>query len=161
MTNPMDNLGPAAGTWAWSFQREMDNLHRLIETRYAELSTRIDKVVSSTEYSADKRAAEQQHMSLVSRLGDMDKEVQLFKRDTNEKLEILRKEHDADIDKVGLLLNTEKSTREAERIEDLKEVAAAHEMADAARVEKKRWLTASIVVPVLVMLVPLIWALKG
>ena len=161
MTNPMENLGPAAGTWAWSLQREMDTLHRLIETRYSELSTRIDKVVSSTEYSADKRTAEQQHMSLVERLGDMDKEVELFKRDTSERLETIRKEHDVDIDKVGLLLNTEKSTREAERLEDLKKVAAAHESADSARVEKKRWLTASVVIPVLVMLIPLIWALKG
>lgn len=161
MTNHMENLGPAAGTWAWSLQREMDTLHRLIETRYSELSARIDKVVSSTEYSADKRTAEQQHMSLVERLGDMDKEVELFKRDTAERLDAIRKEHDTDIDKVGLLLNTEKNTREAERIEDLKQVAEAHEKADAARTDRKRWLLASIVIPVLVMLIPLVWTLKG
>lgn len=161
MTNPMDTLGPAAGTWAWSLQREMDNLHRLIETRYSELSTRIDKVVSSTEYSADKRTSEQQYMSVVERLSDVDKEVELFKRDTADRLEAIRKEHDADIDKVGLLLNTEKSTRESERLEDLKQVAVAHEMADAARVDKKRWLMASVVIPVLIMAIPLLWALKS
>lgn len=161
MTNPMENLGPAAGTWAWSLQREMDTLHRLIETRYAELSTRIDKVVSSTEYNADKRTSEQQHMGLVERVADVDKEVELFKRDTIDRLDTIRKEHDVDIDKVGLLLNTEKSTREAERIEDLKKLALAHEAANDARVEKKRWLLASVVIPVLIMVLPLIWALKG
>lgn len=160
MTNPMENLGPAAGTWAWSLQREMDTLHRLIETRYSELSTRIDKVVSSTEYNADKRATEQLRTNLVERLGDVDKEVELFKRDTIDRLDAIRKEHDADLDKVGLLLNTEKSTREAERIEDLKKIGEAYEKAEEARTAKRQWIIAAILVPLLAVLVPILWALK-
>jgi hypothetical protein len=152
MTNPLENVGPASGTWAWAIQREIDTLQKTMETRYAELSVRIDRVVSSTEYNADKRATEQQHSVLVERVSNVDKEVELFKRDFNERIEQLRKEHDADIDKVGLLLDTEKKTRESDRKEDHKSM----EEAANAQVEKKRWLIAAIMVPTAIALFPLL-----
>lgn len=153
MTNPIDT-GPASGTWAWAVQREIDNLQRTMESRHAELAARIDRVVSSTEYSADKRAAEQQYRTLLERLGGIDKDVELFKRDFTDRLEALRKEHDTDIDKVGLLLDTEKKTREADRREDHKSLEEDRERAASAQVEKKRWLIAAVLIPTLVALVP-------
>lgn len=151
MTNPMET-GPASGTWAWAIQREIDNLQKTLETRYAELSTRIDKVVSATEYNADKRAQEQQHRTVLDRISLLDKDVEIFHREFNDRLEILRKEHDADIDKVGLLLDTERNTREADRREDQR----ALEDASAKQVEKKRWLIAAVIIPTSVALIPLL-----
>ncbi len=152
MTNPLENAGPGSGTWAWAIQREIDTLQKTMETRYAELSTRIDRVVSGTEYNADKRATEQQHSVLVERVSNVDKEVEIFKRDFNDRIEVLRKEHDADIDKVGLLLDTEKKTRESDRKEDHK----AMDEAANAQIEKKRWLVAAILVPTAIALFPLL-----
>lgn len=155
MTNPMET-GPASGTWAWAIQREIDNLQKTLDTRYAELSSRIDKVVSATEYNADKRASEQHTSSLLERITGIDKDVEFFKREVNDRLEILRKEHDTDIDKVGLLLDTEKKTREADRKEDLRNAEEERERAASAQVEKKRWLVAAVLIPTMVALVPLL-----
>ncbi len=151
MTNPLET-GPASGTWAWAIQREIDNLQKTVESRYSELNSRIDRVVSGTEYNADKRAAEQQHTGLIDRLSLIDKDVELFKRDINDRLEVLRKDHDADIDKVGLLLDTEKKTREADRKEDRQ---ALEETANA-QIEKKRWLIAAIMVPIAIAMIPIL-----
>lgn len=150
MTNPMETSGPASGTWAWAIQREIDNLQKTMESRYSELSQRIDRVVSSTKYNADKRAQEQQYTTLLDRIGNIDKDVEIFKRDFSDRLEVLRKDHDADIDKVGLLLDTEKKTREADRKEDQQ----ALEATTNAQIEKKRWLVAAIMVPIAIALVP-------
>ncbi len=151
MTNPMET-GPASGTWAWAIQREIDNLQKTLETRYAELSTRIDKVVSATEYNADKRAQEQQHRTVIDRISSLDKDVEIFRHEFSDRLELLRKEHDTDIDKVGLLLDTERNTREADRREDQK----ALEDAATKQVEKKRWLIAAVIVPTSIALIPLL-----
>ncbi len=153
MTNPMET-GPASGTWAWAIQREIDNLQKTMETRYAELSARIDRVVSATEYNADKRASEQQHTAVLDRISNLDKDVDLFKREYNDRLEILRKEHDTDIDKVGILLDTEKKTREADRKEDLRNAEEDKERMATAQVERKRWLIAAVLIPTMVALVP-------
>jgi len=161
MTNPVDNLGPAAGTWAWSLQREIDNLHRLIETRYSELSARIDRVVSATEYNADKRATDQLYTTMLDRFSGLDKDVEIFKREVTDRLESLRVEYDADIDKVAMLLNSEKSTREAERLEDMKKITSAYEKAEDARQSKKQWIYAAILVPILIALIPLFLTYLG
>lgn len=155
MTNPMET-GPASGTWAWAIQREIDNLQKTLDTRYAELSSRIDRVVSATEYNADKRAAEQQTTTLLERITGIDKDVEIFKREVNDRLEILRKEHDSDIDKVGLLLDTEKKTREADRREDLRNAEDEKDRVASSQVEKKRWLIAAVLIPTMVALVPLL-----
>lgn len=152
MTNPMETSGPASGTWAWAIQREIDNLQKTMESRYAELSSRIDRVVSSTEYNADKRALDNQHTAVLDKISGLDKDVELFKRDFNDRLEVLRKDHDADIDKVGLLLDTEKKTREADRKEDQQALEATAN----AQIEKKRWLIAAILIPVAIALLPLL-----
>lgn len=152
MTNPMETSGPASGTWAWAIQREIDNLQKTMESRYAELSSRIDRVVSSTEYNADKRALDNQHTAVLDKISGLDKDVELFKRDFNDRLEVLRKEHDADIDKVGLLLDTEKKTREADRKEDQQALEATAN----AQIEKKRWLIAAILIPVAIAMLPLL-----
>ncbi|WPH58298.1 hypothetical protein SEA_LUCKYSOCKE_62 [Streptomyces phage LuckySocke] len=151
MTNPIDT-GPASGTWAWAIQREIDNLQKTMESRYSELSQRIDRVVSGTEYNADKRAQEQQHTALLDRIGSIDKDVEIFKRDFSDRLEVLRKDHDADIDKVGLLLDTEKKTREADRKEDRQAI----EDTANAQIEKKRWLIAAVMIPIAIALIPLL-----
>lgn len=151
MTNPIET-GPASGTWAWAIQREIDNLQKTIESRYAELSSRIDRVVSSTEYNADKRALDNQHTAVLDKISSLDKDVELFKRDFHDRLEVLRKDHDADIDKVGLLLDTEKKTREADRKEDRQ----ALDDTTNAQVEKKRWLIAAVMIPIAIAMVPLI-----
>ncbi len=150
MTNPIDT-GPASGTWAWAIQREIDNLQKTMETRYSELSARIERVVSGTEYNADKRALDQQHTALLDKIGSIDKDVEIFKREFHDRLELLRKEHDADLDKVGLLLDTEKKTREADRKEDQQ----ALEDTANAQIEKKRWLIAAVMIPIAIALIPL------
>lgn len=151
MTNPIDT-GPASGTWAWAIQREIDNLQKTMETRYSELSARIERVVSGTEYNADKRALDQQHTALLDKIGNIDKDVEIFKREFHDRLELLRKEHDADLDKVGLLLDTEKKTREADRKEDQQ----ALEATASAQIEKKRWLVAAVMIPIAIALIPLV-----
>lgn len=152
MTNPMETSGPASGTWAWAIQREIDNLQKTMESRYSELSQRIDRVVSGTEYNADKRAQEQYAAAVLDRINGIDKDVEIFKRDFSDRLEVLRKDHDADIDKVGLLLDTEKKTREADRKEDQQ----ALETTANAQIEKKRWLIAAVMIPIAIAMVPLL-----
>jgi hypothetical protein len=146
MTNPLET-GPASGTWAWAIQREIDNLQKTLESRYAELSSRIERVVSSTEYNADKRANDQVYTTFVEKLNSIDKDLEIFKREFNDRLEILRKDHEVDLDKVGLLLDTEKKTREADRKEDQKALDEEKERNLSARIEKKRWLIAAVIVP--------------
>lgn len=151
MTNPIET-GPASGTWAWAIQREIDNLQKTVDSRYAELSSRIDRVVSGTEYNADKRALDQQHTAVLDKISNLDKDVEIFKREFQDRLEVLRKEHDADLDKVGLLLDTEKKTREADRKEDREALEATAN----AQIEKKRWLVAAIMVPIAIALIPML-----
>lgn len=158
MTNPLE-ASTASVAWAWAIQRELDNLQKTINSRYAELSVRLDKVVSSTEYIADKRAEDQQHSLLLDRVNSLSRDVELFKRNFNERLESIRREHDIDIDKIGLLLDAEKKTREADRKEDHKEWEDDKERASLAQVEKKRWLIAAVILPTVLALVSLLQVL--
>lgn len=145
MTLPMDNTGPPSGTWAWAIQREIDNLQRTNEARYAELATRIDRVVSSTEYGADKRAADQQHRALLERLSGVEKDIEILKKELTDRIDSLRKDHDSDVDKVILLLDTEKNTREEE---------------ENKRRERHRWLIAAVMIPIVLVIAQIIVTLK-
>lgn len=145
MTIPMDNTGPPAGTWAWAIQREIDNLQRTNEARYAELATRIDRVVSATEYGADKRAADQQHRALLERLSGVEKDIEILKKELIDRIDSLRKDHDSDVDKVVLLLDTEKNTREEE---------------ENKRKDKHRWLIAAVLIPTILVIAQIIVTLK-
>lgn len=145
MTLPMDNTGPPSGTWAWAIQREIDNLQRTNEARYAELATRIDRVVSATEYGADKRAADQQHRALLERLSGVEKDIEILKKELIDRIDSLRKDHDSDVDKVVLLLDTEKNTREEE---------------ENKRRDKHRWLIAAVMIPIVLVIAQIIVTLK-
>lgn len=160
MTNPIDNYGPGSGTWAWTIQREMDNLHRLIEDRYAELSTRLDKVVGSAEYAADNRTKDSQRTDLLERLSNLDEDVEDFRREIYDKIDDLRKEFDMDIEKVASILEMEKKNREETVLREKLENAKAKEDARAATAEKRKWIIATILIPVLVAIIPIIQALK-
>lgn len=146
MTIPMDNTGPPTGTWAWAIQREIDNLQRTNEARYAELTTRIDRVVSATEYGADKRAADQQHRALLERLSGVEKDLEIMRKEFNDRMESARKDHDSDVDKVVLLLDTERNTREED---------------ETKRQERQRWLIAAVMVPIILVVVQIIVTLKA
>ncbi|APC46426.2 hypothetical protein HWB05_gp163 [Streptomyces phage BRock] len=141
----MDNTGPPSGTWAWAIQREIDNLQRTNEARYAELATRIDRVVSATEYGADKRAADQQHRALLERLSGVEKDIEILKKELIDRIDSLRKDHDSDVDKVVLLLDTEKNTREEE---------------ENKRRDKHRWLIAAVMIPIVLVIAQIIVTLK-
>lgn len=160
MTNPIDNYGSGTGAWAWTIQREMDNLHRLIEDRYTELSSRLDKVVGSAEYAADNRTRESQRTDLLERISNLDEDVEDFRREIYDKIDDLRREFDADIEKVASILEMEKKNREETVLREKLENAQAQENARAARAEKRKWIIASILIPVLVALIPIIQALK-
>lgn len=160
MTNPIDNYGPVTGAWAWTIQREMDNLHRLIEDRYTELSSRLDKVVGSAEYAADNRTRESQRSDVLARISDLDDDVESFRREIYDKLDDLRREFDTDIEKVANILEMEKKNREETVLREKLENAQAQESARAAKAEKRKWIIASILIPVLVALIPIIQALK-
>lgn len=138
MTTQPDINGPATGTWAWAVQRELDSLQRTMEQRYTELATRIDKVVSTTEYGADKRAAAQQQVSTIEKLTDLERDIQLFKKDADDKIEKLR-----------VALVAEKDTRERERKEDQEKKQA-----------QTRWMVSVILIPIIITIVQLIGTFK-
>ena len=138
MTTQPDINGPATGTWAWAVQRELDSLQRTMEQRYTELATRMDKVVSATEYGADKRAAAQQQVATIEKLTDLEKDIQIHNKDVSDSIERLR-----------ILISDEKKTRERERKEDQEKKQA-----------QNRYIISAILLPIIITIIQLVGSMK-
>lgn len=75
MTMQPDQNTPQNERWSWAVQRELDGFQRTFESKFVELATRIDKVVSNAEYVADKRSIDIQLANLLKDIADLKKDL--------------------------------------------------------------------------------------
>lgn len=75
MTIQPDQNTPQNERWSWAVQRELDGFQRTFDSKFAELATRIDRVVSNVEYVADKRSADIQLANVLKEIADLKKDL--------------------------------------------------------------------------------------
>lgn len=76
MTMQPDQNASQSERWSWAVQRELDGFQRTIDSKFAELANRIDKVVSNVEYVADKRSSDIQLANILQHIADVKKDLE-------------------------------------------------------------------------------------
>jgi hypothetical protein len=87
MTMQPDPNASFNGMWSWAVQRELDGFQKTMDNKFSELTNRIDKVVSSIEYAADKRSSDIQLANLIEHISEIKTDLE---KETLER----KKEHD-------------------------------------------------------------------
>lgn len=145
MTQPDPNA-PSNGTWSWAVQRELDGLQRSIDQRLIELSGRVDKSVSSTEYTADKRGSDLERQGLREKIADVDKDLEAFKADIRRTLDGSRIDNLTEHARLEKLITDEVARRLAQREED-----------ERARRSNLRWIIGIVIIPVIMIIVTIFY----
>lgn len=61
--------------WSWAVQRELDGFQRIMDNKFAEVTSRIDKGVSNVEYVADKRSSDIQLANVLQQIAELKKDL--------------------------------------------------------------------------------------
>ena len=133
---------PNEQNWSGAVQRELDGLQRSVDTRFADFSTRLDKLLTLTEYYADKRAVDIRFENLTEKVHDAETDLYALKTETREAYNSLRVEVLAAISRE----REERKTAIKEFIESKK--------------SQFRWLVSMVMIPVAVAIVDLIVSKK-
>lgn len=140
MTTP-DN----SNAWSGAVQRELDGLQRSVDTRFSEFTTRLDKLLTLTEYYADKRSLDLRFENVSEKLEDSENDIQRLTGDVRQSLADLRVELQTQYSRLEKAIADEKKDR----------VAAIKEFVEA-RKSQFRWLVSMVMVPIGIALVQLL-----
>jgi hypothetical protein len=124
--------------WSGSVQRELDGLQRSVDNRFTDVLTRLDKLVTLTEYQADKRVTDIQLQGINDKIDDNETDLATFHHELKEALNTLRHEVMAAI--------------AAERDDRSKSIK---EYIDAKK-SQFRWLVSMVMIPLGIALVDLL-----
>jgi hypothetical protein len=147
MTQPDPNA-PSSGSWSWAVQRELDGLQRSIDQRLSDMTNQITKLVSITEYLADKRGLDLELRGLREKIVDVEKDLETFKADVRRALDEFRRDNSLDHARLERAIAEEVSARHTERITE-----------SNSRRSTLRWVIGIVIIPV-VMIVVTIWTSK-
>jgi hypothetical protein len=78
--------------WSGAVQRELDGLQRSVDARFADIYTRLDKLLTLTEYRADKRVTEIQMQGINEKIDDNETDIARVHNELREALTALRHE---------------------------------------------------------------------
>lgn len=140
---------PAAPDWSGAVQRELDGMQRNVDSRLVEFSTRLDKLLTLTEYHADQRAITIQLANASEKTQDNEKDIESLKRELRDSYELLRREMAAERSHFETALNEEIKNRQ----NDLKEFIKT-------RQAQFRWLISMVMIPLAIAIVELLTAKK-
>ena len=143
MTTPPEN------TWSGAVQRELDGLHRNVESRFTDFSSRLDKLLTLTEYYADKRSSDIRFDNLNEKVDDSENEIADLKRELRDSFESLRRDILAERQRYEDALEHETETRQNEYKSFIK-----------ARQEQFRWLVSMVMIPLAIAIVDLLTTKK-
>lgn len=129
---------PDVQAWSGAVQRELDGLQRNTDTRFADLSARLDKLLTLTQYEADKRSFDIRFDNLTERSHDAERDLESVKNEIKEALNLLRKE-----------IIAERTARETQHKDFL-----------ADKKSQFRWLVSMVMIPIGIAVVTLIMSKK-
>lgn len=76
--------------WSGAVQRELDGLQRSVDQRFADFSNRLDKLLTLTEYYADKRGLDLRFTNINEKLEDSENDLRLLATEVRQSLADLR-----------------------------------------------------------------------
>lgn len=129
---------PDAKTWSGAVQRELDGLQRGMDTRLHDFSQRLDKLLTLTEYYADKRTIDVRFDSLNEKVHTTDNDIQLLAREVRDSFNTLRHE-----------ISTSLAKERDDRQQSIKEYI------DTKR-SQFRWLVSMVMIPIAIAVVDLV-----
>lgn len=131
--------------WSGAVQRELDGLHRNVETRFTDFSSRLDKYLTLTEYQADKRAEEIRFANFNEKVEDSEQDIEGLRRELRDSFESLRREILAERQRYETAIDHEAETRQTQHTGYIK-----------ARQEQFRWLMSMVMIPLAIAIVDLL-----
>jgi len=134
--------------WSGAVQRELDSLQRSVDSRFVDFSSRLDKLLSQIEYSADKRSLDIRFVNTNEKIDDLEVDVENIKRDFR---------HLFDTFKTDLL--SERSRYERAIAKEREDRKKQHEDYLKARQSQFRWLVSMVMIPITIAVVTL-WTSK-
>ena len=136
---------PETQTWSGAVQRELDGLQRNVETRFTDFSSRLDKLLTLTEYYADKRSSDIRFENLNEKVDDSEHDIEDIKRELRESFESLRRDLQIERERYEQSIGRETIERRTQHTGYLK-----------ARQEQFRWLMSMVMIPIAIALVDLL-----
>lgn len=136
---------PETQTWSGAVQRELDGLQRNVETRFTDFSSRLDKLLTLTEYYADKRSYDIQFSNLNEKVEDSEHDIEDLKRELRDSFESLRHDIQAERERYEQAIGRETDERQTQHTGYLK-----------ARQEQFRWLMSMVMIPIAIAIVDLL-----
>lgn len=76
--------------WSGAVQRELDGLQRSVDQRFTDFSNRLDKLLTLTEYYADKRGLDLRFTNINEKLEDSENDLRLLATEVRQSLADLR-----------------------------------------------------------------------
>lgn len=126
---------PDGQAWSGAVQRELDGLQRNVDTRFTDISNRLDRLLTLTEYNADRRVDDLKFSNLNEKLHDNETDLHTAQTELRESLNSLRTE---------VLIALAKETEERKR--------SIKEYIDAKK-SQFRWWVSMVMIPVTIALV--------
>lgn len=136
---------PETQQWSGAVQRELDGLQRNVETRFTDFSSRLDKLLTLTEYYADKRSSDIRFENLNEKVHDSEDDIESLKRELRESFESLRQDIRTERERTVAAIGSEASTRQTQHTSYIK-----------ARQEQFRWLISLVMIPIAIACVDLL-----
>lgn len=135
--------------WSGAVQRELDGLQRNVDIRFTDFTSRLDKLLTLTEYYADKRSSDIRFDNLNEKVDDSEQDIETLKRDLRDSFESLRRDLLLERERYEAAIGHESQTRQNEYQSFIK-----------ARQEQFRWLVSMIMIPLALAIVDLLTTKK-
>jgi hypothetical protein len=136
---------PESPSWSGAVQRELDGLQRTVETRFTDFSSRLDKFLTLTEYTADKRSSDIRFENLNEKVDDSEQDIDGLKRELRDSFESLRRDILAERQRYEDAIRKESETRQTQHTGYIK-----------ARQDQFRWLMSMVMIPLAIAIVDLL-----
>lgn len=140
---------PEIPTWSGAVQRELDSLQRNVETRLTDFSARLDRLLTLTEYDADKRSLELRFSTVNDKIDDGETDLHELKTELRDSFQTLRRDIAVERERYESAINREKEARETQ-----------HKAYIQSRQDQFRWLLSMVMIPIAIALVQLIASKK-
>lgn len=135
--------------WSVAVQRELDSLQRSVDSRFADFSSRLDKLLSQIEYSADKRSLDIRFTNINEKIDDTETDVDKLKDEIRNSVNALRTDLLAERARYERAIAKEADDRKKSLEDYLK-----------ARQSQFRWLVSMVMIPITIAIVTL-WTSKN
>lgn len=140
---------PNTPDWSGAVQRELDSLQRSVDTRFVDFSSRLDRLLTLTEYYADKRSSDIRFENINEKIENADDDIETLKLDLRNSFESFRQDIIAERIRYEKAIDKETSNRKKEHADYLK-----------ARQSQFRWLVSMVMIPLTIAVIDLIMAKK-